>query len=192
MAGEFHPNRPAALRYQNGGVKRSLAVAVICAALLAGYGAWVAGGQSNPQPVGDAIVVHAGGRGERLDHALDLMRAGSAPTLVIMRGSAPTWPQANELCGRREPFEVLCPPPDPDTTIGEALALRDLVNARNWTSVVAVTSDYHLRRVMYLDAKCTRATVAGSAAPSELAPPVYAARVAKEMVAMLQAVIVSC
>lgn len=173
-------------------MKRNLVVAVVVAALVAGYGSWVASGQSSHQASGDAVVVHAGGRGERLDHALDLMNRGAAPTLVIMRGSAATWPQANVLCGRREPFEVLCPPPDPDTTIGEALALRDLVAARQWVSVIAVTSDYHLRRAMYLDAKCTTAEVVGSAAPSALAAPVYVTRVAKEMVAMLQALIVSC
>jgi len=172
-------------------VKR-IAAAVVISALLIGYGAWVASGHSVRGVTGDAVVVHAGGKGERLDHALQLMAAGAAPTLVIMRGSAPTWPQANALCGQVDPFEVLCPPPDPDTTIGEALALRTLAFERNWGVVVAVTSDYHLRRATYLDAKCSSSNIVGSAAASELSAPIYASRVVKEMAAMLQALIVSC
>ena len=168
------PDRPR----HNGAVRRSIIWMVITVAGLGIYGFWISEEPSAPAPGrADAVVVHAGGRGERLDHALELMETGVAPTLVIMRGAAATWPQANALCGRTTPYTVLCPIPDPDTTIGEALALRDLAARHQWDRVLAVTSDYHLRRATYLDAKCSRVDVAG---------------VAEEMAAMLQALIVSC
>jgi hypothetical protein len=120
------------------------------------------------------------------------MDEGVAPVLVIMRGAAPTWPQANVLCGNTEPFEVICPPPEPDTTIGEALALRDLAMDRGWSRVITVTSDYHLRRATYLDGKCSNAVIIGSGAPSNVPWPVFTVRGLREMGGMLQAAIVTC
>jgi uncharacterized SAM-binding protein YcdF (DUF218 family) len=173
-------------------MRRFLLTTVVLGAILLGFGTWVTRAPSDPNPVGDAVVVHAGGRGERLDHALDLMADGAAPVLVIMRGAAPTWPQANALCGQADPFEVLCPPPEPDTTIGEALALRDLAADHGWSRVITVTSDYHLRRATYLDGKCSDAEIVGSGAPSNVAWPIFTVRGLREMGGMVQAAIVTC
>lgn len=174
-------------------VSRSAIIAfAVAGVLLLGFGLWVAGAPSADEPSGEAVVVHAGGKGERLDHALQLMESDAAPTLVIMRGSARTWPQANRLCGQQDPYEVLCPFPDPDTTIGEALALSDLVDERGWTQVVTVTSDYHLRRAAFLDRRCADVKVTGSAAPTELGPADMTARVIREMAGMVLSVIVTC
>jgi uncharacterized SAM-binding protein YcdF (DUF218 family) len=144
----------------------------------------------DPHPSGDALVVHAGGRGERLETALELMAEGAAGSLVIMDGGE--WAEGILLCGRQAPYEVLCPRPTPETTIGEARTLAALVTARGWDEVVIVTSDYHLRRAKYLDSKCAETQVTAAAAPSNLPAPILVARVAKEMAGLVQAVLVRC
>ena len=144
-------------------------------------------------PTGDAVVVHAGGRGERLRRALEMMEAGAAPTLVIMGGSVDNWPAAQRLCGQASPFEVLCPDPVPGTTMGEARALSELVIARGWKSVVAVTSDYHLRRAHFLDRKCSPdLMVYGAAARSELPMLLWLGRIGREMIALVEAALAHC
>jgi uncharacterized SAM-binding protein YcdF (DUF218 family) len=144
-------------------------------------------------PSGDAVVVHAGGRGERLRRALELMETGAAPTLVIMGGSADHWPEAQRLCGQTSPFEVLCPDPVPGTTLGEAKALSELVSTRGWTSVIATTSDYHLRRAHFLDRKCNPdLMVHGVAARSELPMLLWLGRIGREMIALVEALVTRC
>ncbi|MFI5046905.1 MAG: YdcF family protein, partial [Acidimicrobiia bacterium] len=64
----------------------------------------------------DAVVVLAGGDGERLDRGLQLMRDGVAPTLVLSFGP-------NRLCSGGQPFAVVCFAPSPETTRGEAEAI---------------------------------------------------------------------
>ncbi len=123
--------------------------------ILIAYGSWVTGAPNNRLRPVDAVVVHAGGEGERLELALELMERQAAPTLVLMRGTNPDSPDLNAVCDAgSEAYEVVCPTPDPDTTIGEAQALRLLVNQRGWDEIIAVTSDYHLRRATHLDREC--------------------------------------
>lgn len=166
-----------------------MATAALAALGVAGYGRWVSHAPSTGQPAGDAVVVHAGSR-ERLAHAFDLMDADTAPTLVLIGGAEPWWRRANHLCGQQEPYEIVCPTPDPINTIGEARALSRLVGERGWTSVVVVSSDYHLRRATHLDRRCSGIEVVGSAAASGRPLRSYLPLVAKEMLAMVRAVVV--
>lgn len=156
------------------------------------YGVWVGRAPSVVAPRGDAVVVHAGGRGERLDHALELMDQGAAPTLVIMFGESRGFRRAYSLCGRTEPFEVICPRPELETTIGEAMMIGELAEGREWTSIVAVTTDYHLRRAAYLDRKCGGVEVSGSAPGSGLGRLSQSRRISKEMLGMVQALLTRC
>lgn len=152
------------------------------------YGAWMTGAANNRvQPV-DAVVVHAGGEGERLSLALDIMTTDNADTLVVMRGNAPEWPAGNSVCVGNDEYEVICPMPDPDSTIGEAEALNLLVSQRGWESVIAVTSDYHLRRATHLDRQCNAdLTVLAQGAKSDLGILRSLQRTVWEMAAMPQA-----
>ena len=102
----------------------------------------------------DALVVFAGGRGERLSKALVLLQQQVAPVLVISNGRNARWPAANQLWASRQRFEVVCPRPAPDTTRGEARMVRDLAARRGWRSVVVVTSTYHARRAQLLLGRC--------------------------------------
>lgn len=112
----------------------------------------------------DAVVVFAGGRGERLRAAMALIRDGVAPTLVISNGWDPVWADANRLCRGWSEATVLCPTPDPDTTEGEARMVATLAERAGWRSVVLVTSTYHVRRASLLLGRCYRGSVQAVAA----------------------------
>jgi DUF218 domain len=130
----------------------------VVVAVLAGLWGIAAGvlvqAPTDPVQPADALVVFAGGRGERLSKAVALLQQGAAPVLVISNGRDPRWPAANRLCASRQRFEVVCPRPDPDTTRGEARMVRDLAARRGWRSVVVVTSTYHARRARLLLGRC--------------------------------------
>jgi uncharacterized SAM-binding protein YcdF (DUF218 family) len=113
----------------------------------------------------DAVVVLAGGQGERLTKALELMHADTAPALVIANGDDPKWPGANRLCNGTSSFEVICFRPDPDNTRGEARALGSLAQSRAWQSLVVVTSTYHVTRARLLVTRCYAGTTSFVAAP---------------------------
>jgi uncharacterized SAM-binding protein YcdF (DUF218 family) len=109
---------------------------------------------TDPAHPADALVVFAGGRGERLSKAVSLLQQGVAPVLVISNGRDARWQAANRLCASRQAFEVLCPQPEPDTTRGEARMVGDLAARRGWRSLVVVTSTYHARRTQLLLGRC--------------------------------------
>lgn len=160
--------------------------------VLISYANWVSGAPNNRLRPVDAVIVHAGGEGERLDRALQIVEEGFSETLVLMRGTAlePEWPEGNALCAEGlEGVEVVCPLPDPDTTIGEARALDILADQRGWEEVIAVTSDYHLRRAMHLDRNCTELSVYAAGAESPLGVLDRFQRVVWEMGGMIQAAI---
>ena len=100
----------------------------------------------------DAVVVLAGGEGERLDHGLELVRRGVAPTLVASTGP-------NELCSVSEPFEVICFLPKPNNTRGEVEEVARIADQHGWHSIVLVTSTYHVTRARLLLERCYSGTV---------------------------------
>jgi uncharacterized SAM-binding protein YcdF (DUF218 family) len=111
-------------------------------------------------PRADAVIVLSGVRGTRVARGLDLVRRGVAPVLVVSDGWGATWPEANRLCaGRRAPARVLCFRPRPYNTRGEAEGFARLAAARGWTSVVVVSSRYHIARAKILFERCFRGTV---------------------------------
>jgi uncharacterized SAM-binding protein YcdF (DUF218 family) len=95
----------------------------------------------------DAIVVFAGGNGERLNKALDLAREGYAPNLVASTGP-------DQLCNARLSFSVICFSPDPDNTRGEAEAIGRLAREHRWKRLILVTSTYHVTRARLLLDRC--------------------------------------
>jgi uncharacterized SAM-binding protein YcdF (DUF218 family) len=111
----------------------------------------------------DAVVVLAGGNGERLDKGLQLVRDGVAPNLVVSTGP-------DELCGTRHAFGVYCFLPDPDDTRGEAEAIGRIAGREGWHHLVLVTSDYHATRARLLVERCFPGTVDVSAADSGKGP----------------------
>ena len=92
----------------------------------------------------DAIVM-LGGRGDRFHEALQLAYQHRAPYLVLSLGSSfpgpgPRGSQPVFQCGPPIPrVTVLCFPPDPATTQGEAEEVGRLAARYHWRSVVLVT-----------------------------------------------------
>ena len=140
-----------------------LVVVVLAAGLTARLFVWPATGSVQKA---DAVVVLAGGRGERLHKARGVMARRVAPTLVISNGHDPKWKDANRLCDTPQVFTVVCFTPVPDTTRGEAEALRTLADRQRWNRIVLVTSTYHVFRARLLVARCySRHLAVVSAAP---------------------------
>ena len=100
----------------------------------------------------DAIVVFAGGNGERLNKGLALARDGYAPYLVA--STAP-----DQLCNARESFSVICFSPDPSNTRGEAEAIGRLARKHRWNRLILVTSTYHVTRARLLLDRCYSGSV---------------------------------
>ena len=102
-------------------------------------------------PPADAVVLFAGAT-ERLDTAVALMENGSAPSLVIPNGT--DIEDAEDLCEGEATFEVICPVTDEVTTAGEARAIGRIAGERGWSSLIAVTSVYHVHRATFLLGRC--------------------------------------
>lgn len=97
------------------------------------------------------IVVSLSPASNRLPPALGLMEAGVADHLAISfiasdeptDGAAAT---AHALCAGDSRFRTECFRPEPLTTLGEALGVRELVRQHGWTSVTVVTNTTHAFR----------------------------------------------
>jgi uncharacterized SAM-binding protein YcdF (DUF218 family) len=111
----------------------------------------------------DAVVVLAGGNGERLEHGVDLVQRGVASNLVLSTGP-------DRICGTPHPFAVYCFLPNPDDTRGEAEAVARIAEREGWDHIVLVTSDYHATRARLLVERCFGGTVDVSAAHSDKSP----------------------
>lgn len=94
----------------------------------------------------DAVVVFAGS-GERIETAIELMERGVAANLVIPNGRSDDIVD-RDLCDGAS-FQVFCPDSETIDTMGEAQAIGRLAEERGWSSLIAVTSSYHVHRATY-------------------------------------------
>ena len=132
----------------------ALALAVLGAAGLLLTLVWFVGPSTHDVatvPPADAVVLFAGAT-ERLDTAVELMENGAAPSLVIPNGT--DMEDAEDLCEGGASFEVICPVTDEVTTAGEARAIGRIAGERSWSSLIAVTSVYHVHRATFLLGRC--------------------------------------
>lgn len=115
-------------------------------------------------------MVLGGSSAERLPVAEFMADYGQAPVLVLSRTDTPGNASADALC-RDASFpnpSLVCFRPVGMDTRGEALAIRDLVNANGWSSIAVVTSSYHVARAGTLIGQCTDASVAMVASEPDL------------------------
>ena len=89
-----------------------------------------------------------------------------APTLVVSFGTS----TADERCGQKAPYEVICVTPKPATTAGEATTIGKIITEQGWTKVALVTSTFHLTRSRVLFNRCTATEIIPVAAPFKLTP----------------------
>lgn len=113
----------------------------------------------------DAVMVLAGQK-KRLPVALELVRRGVAPVLVISDGLDPRWTQANRLCRFGDPDRFVCIRPEPYSTRGEARLAARLARERDWDSLVVVSSRFHLLRARELFERCFDGELAFVGAPN--------------------------
>ena len=163
-----------------------LAAAVVLAGVAAGR-LFVWPSQDAVRAV-DAVVLFAGGRGERLALAERLLADGLSSNLVLPNGNAPEWPAGNRACREQRAYRVHCLAPDPDTTQGEARAIAQLAEREGWRRVLVVTSTYQLSRAGLLLDRCYDGEVLTTAARPKLSLPAWGRRVAHEALAWTRAV----
>ena len=102
----------------------------------------------------DAIIVLAAEHDGREGYGLDLARQGWAPTVVLSNPYDDWDPVMKRVCRPSPGIEVLCVRPDPLTTRGEALLMRDLATQRNWSRIIVVSWRYHLPRARFVFTQC--------------------------------------
>jgi uncharacterized SAM-binding protein YcdF (DUF218 family) len=103
----------------------------------------------------DAVVVFAGGGGERQQAGIRLVADGLAPVLVLSDGGRPG-SRRTRACREPSGLRVLCLTPRPADTGGEARAFGDLAARERWDTLLLVTSTYHVRRASLLFGQCHR------------------------------------
>jgi uncharacterized SAM-binding protein YcdF (DUF218 family) len=116
----------------------------------------------------NAVVVLSGDH-RRLPPALELIRRKVAPVLAISSvQDTPKWRAARALCaaGRYLGARVVCFRAVPYSTRGEARAVARLARERGWSSVVVVTSRFHVTRARILFRRCYHGGLAFVGAPS--------------------------
>ena len=107
------------------------------------------------------------GKKSRLPVAVELVRRGVAPVLVISDGLDPRLAGGERaLPLRRAASESICIRPEPYSTRGEARLAGRLARERNWDSLVVVSSRFHLFRARLLFERCFRGELAFVGAPS--------------------------
>lgn len=101
----------------------------------------------------DAIVVLGPGpHGERLRKAKDLLRGHVAPLLVAsVPDTEKGWVELRSWCSQER---AMCFRARPFTTRGEARHVARLARRRNWSSLIVVTSRYHVVRARILYGRC--------------------------------------
>lgn len=164
------------------------ASAAISVTLILGLAVFVA---TAPRPDGpvevDAVMLHIGGEGERIELALTLWDE-YAGFLIIPTGS--DWDVDDRWCGTD--VRIICRPIQPETTLGEARLLGALVEEFEWRRVATVTTDYHIRRAAILDRGCTDADIVTYGAGNDLGPLTLASKYLHEIGGLALSVFQRC
>lgn len=102
---------------------------------------------------------------DRLQTATRLIDQHLASTLVVSV-SSPDKYGARPVCQHQPAgYRVVCFSPSPATTQGEAREIGRLVRTNHWTSIMVVTSRYHVSRARLIIDRCVQAKVLMVAAP---------------------------
>jgi uncharacterized SAM-binding protein YcdF (DUF218 family) len=144
-------------------VRRLLVLALLAVVALYAVGGTLFLGREDDQVrQADAVVVLAGSA-KRLPVALDLVREGVAPVLVVSEDTTGRDPARTRLCRdglEDSDVEILCRRADPYSTRGEARLVARLAEERHWRTIAIVSSRYHLFRAERMVERCTDADVA--------------------------------
>ena len=112
------------------------------------YFSWVAIAPSDATSPADAIVVFSGSS-NRIRHAYDLARSGVSKTLIISPASRRRIADYERWYAAPEKMNYLIEE-NAQTTFTNAFHVAELIRARHLSSVLLVTSDYHMPRSFFL------------------------------------------
>jgi uncharacterized SAM-binding protein YcdF (DUF218 family)/glycosyltransferase involved in cell wall biosynthesis len=115
-----------------------------------------------PLAPADAIVVFAGGVGEsgkagggaeeRLQRAVDLYKTGDARHVVLSSGYVYSYPEAEVMrmlaVGQGVPPDAIVVENRSTNTYQNVAFVHEILRERGWTSVLLVSSPYHMRRAL--------------------------------------------
>ena len=105
----------------------------------------------------EAVLLFAGGEGERAAGAVEIATAQGIPTLIVSVGNG-NWEGSEEflaLCDAEiDGLDVVCFSPEVDDTAGEAARMVEIAIERGYTSLIAATSDYHVSRAALRVRQC--------------------------------------
>lgn len=126
----------------------------------------------------DALLVLGPPDPHRMALAQGLMDRGIAPVLVIATPdprpddppSMVRYYEDRDFCTPRGEYEVICFKPNPSTTQGEAMELRDLAAQRGWDTVTAVTYKQHVPRARMILERCYSGELRMSATDYQFTP----------------------
>jgi uncharacterized SAM-binding protein YcdF (DUF218 family) len=115
------------------------------------------------------VVVVLSGAASRLPPAETLIREGVASVLALSSvRKTPKWRAARRLChaGRYQSARVLCFEAKPYSTRGEAETVSQIASRRGWSSIVVVSSTFHLTRAKLLFMRCFHGRLSFVGAPT--------------------------
>lgn len=110
--------------------------------------------KADPLRQADAIVVLGGEHDGREAYGISLAEQGFAPTVVLSNPYAAKDKVMQKVCAERRDIEVICQPPIPKTTRGEAIFTRKFADERHWRSVIVISWRYHLPRARKIFDEC--------------------------------------
>lgn len=110
--------------------------------------------KADPLQRADAIVVLGGEHDGREAYGLSLAEQGYATTVLLSNPYSSKDKVMLKACAPRADIEVICQPPIPSTTRGEALFTRKFAGERGWKSVIVVSWRYHLPRARKIFDEC--------------------------------------
>jgi uncharacterized SAM-binding protein YcdF (DUF218 family) len=111
-------------------------------------------GTDEPRRADAVVVLGPGLNGERLREGVRLMSEGYGDVLVVSKARDREWTAGDRLCSGKADFDVVCFQASPYTTRGEARAVADLASRNGWSSLLLVTSTYHVTRARILYSRC--------------------------------------
>ena len=110
----------------------------------------------------DAVVVIAGWP-LRMKRALELVDQGIAPLLLVSDPHG-RWPYGSfsiHTCRQKSTdYQVVCFHPDPESTQGEARAVKRIAAQRHLHSIIVVTSYFHVTRARLEMRRCFKGRLA--------------------------------
>lgn len=185
----------------------TVAISILLAALVL-LAHWVWNPPQRPTEHADAVVVLAYGQ-DRVKLGRTLVEDGVADNLVfslsarvqeriaerslpvlspeeVEDGLGASGPWLEECGADYGSYQVECVYPDPNSTVGEAVAVERLMKENGWESIAIVTERSHMRRALATFDSCTSGQVFGEQTPGVGSPDRVVRRTIIEMVATVR------